>query len=90
MKHGVSRLTGAGRITLRARRDDGRLVVTVWDNGPGPGGGEEGVGLKNTRGRLQTMYGASYGVTLRPGVNGGTEAELTLPYHTTARVARAS
>ena len=90
MKHGVSQVTGVGRITLRARREGDRLVITVWDNGPGPAGGEEGVGLTNTNARLETMYGAGYAVVLRRGGSGGTDAELSVPYHTANPAARAS
>ena len=90
MKHGVSQVSGVGRIALHARRDGDRLVITVSDNGPGPMGGEAGVGLTNTNARLETMYGPGYRVVLRAGANGGTDAELTLPYHTAARAARAS
>jgi two-component system, LytTR family, sensor kinase len=55
----------------------------VTDNGPGPGRGEEGVGLRNTNARLSGMYGPEYRVVLRPSSAGGTEAEITLPFHTT-------
>ncbi len=96
IKHGVGRIAGGGHITVRARRsraaDIDVLVVTVTDNGLGPGGGDEGVGLRNTNARLREMYGDVYRVVLRPAgeSGGGTEAELALPYHTAAAVARAS
>jgi two-component system LytT family sensor kinase len=85
IKHGVSQVTGIGRIELVARRRGDDLVVTVADNGPGPGDGSEGVGLRNTNARLREMYGPAHHVVLRPArSNGstGTEAEITLPYHT--------
>jgi two-component system LytT family sensor kinase len=88
IKHGVSRITGSGSIAVRATRDGEQLVLTVTDNGPGPGAGPEGVGLHNTNARLRQMYGASDGVVLKPaaGSNGagvsGTIAEIVLPYHT--------
>jgi two-component system LytT family sensor kinase len=90
MKHGVSQVSGKGRIELHARRVADRLIVTVSDNGPGPGGGDLGVGLSNTNARLREMYGDSYVVTLRPAERGGTEAEVALPFHTTTLPARAS
>lgn len=96
IKHGVSRITGAGSIQLRAKRDDDRLVLTVTDNGPGPGGGAEGVGLRNTNARLRQMYGASHSVVVRPaegsenGGRTGTVAEIVLPYHTRPMDHRAS
>ena len=87
LKHGVGQHTGMGEIELRARRVDGNLVVTVRDNGPGPRGGEHGVGLTNTNARLRQMYGTPYRVELREaGPLGGTVAEIVLPFHTTPRV----
>lgn len=96
VKHGVGKLAGGGRISVVARRgraaETDALIVTVIDNGPGPGGGEEGVGLSNTNARLRGMYGDAFRVVLRPARQdgGGTEAEVALPYHTAARVTRAS
>lgn len=57
------------------------------DNGPGFDGGDrgdEGVGLRNTRARLEQLYGGAQSLTLRQGTEGGLIAEVTLPYHTRA------
>ena len=81
IKHGISRVTYPGQITVRARRSDSTLQLLVTDNGPGPGTGDEGVGLRNTNARLREMYGDEYVVVLRPAAGGGTEAEIALPYH---------
>ncbi|HUP46708.1 MAG TPA: histidine kinase [Thermoanaerobaculia bacterium] len=83
LKHGVSRSHGSGRVTLTARRDGDRLVVAVTDDGPGPGAAtsETGIGLANTRERLQQMYGDAGSLTLRgAGGGGGTTAEITVPF----------
>jgi sensor histidine kinase YesM len=86
VKHGVSKTEGAGRITIRARRDGDRTVMTVQDNGPGFGDadapGEEGVGLRNTRERLEQLYGSAQRLTLREAEGGGLIAEIVLPFHT--------
>jgi sensor histidine kinase YesM len=47
----------------------------------GTGGG---VGLSNTRARLDQLYGDDQSLSLRPAAEGGTVAEVTLPYHTGA------
>lgn len=90
IKHGISQVNGIGQIELRARHDGDRLVVTITDNGPGPAGGKEGVGLRNTNARLREMYGPTHEVVLRraspndgPGSATGTEAEIAVPFHTT-------
>jgi signal transduction histidine kinase len=79
-KHGVTGLTNHGRIVVRATRSAGDVVVAIVDNGPGPGDGT-GIGLSNTAARLSAMYGARASITLTPGLNGGTEATLVIPYH---------
>ena len=86
IKHGVSQAEGPGEIRIRSRQDGRRLVITVEDNGPGSADGSSslGVGLTNTNARLREMYGDSYAVTLRPRLPHGTEAEIVLPYHTSA------
>ncbi|MGH8219000.1 MAG: sensor histidine kinase [Steroidobacteraceae bacterium] len=88
VKHGVSKMVGAGRIEIRARREGERLVLTVQDNGPGFANGRppssEGVGLRNTRARLAQLYGAEQSLALRVAADGGFIAEVSLPYHTPA------
>ena len=88
MKHGVSKITGPGEITVRAVRDNGNLVIRVTDNGPGLAPGDEGVGLRNTNERLREMYGEEFAVQLQPADGGGTEARIVLPFHTAALAPR--
>ncbi len=94
VEHGVSRVeAGTGRLVLRARRaptpantGGDRLVLEVEDNGPGltAAGDRDGVGLGNTRARLEALYGEAQALTLRPAPAGGTVATITLPFHTAA------
>jgi len=81
IKHGVGRL-GGGVIAVASARAGDTLELVVRDSGIGPGGGPDGVGLRNTNARLAQLYGPQYGVLLRPGPSGGTEAVVTLPYRT--------
>ncbi|HYH83797.1 MAG TPA: histidine kinase [Longimicrobium sp.] len=83
VKHGVGRLRGAGKIQIAAHRRDGRVVLRVRDNGPGLAADpRDGVGLRNTRERLAQLYGDAQSLDLRPAEGGGTEAEVSLPFHT--------
>jgi signal transduction histidine kinase len=84
MKHGVSRLKEGGRIRIAAWREDGKVRLCVRDNGPGLNGGapREGVGVRNTRERLEQLYGGDQELALVPAEGGGVEARVTLPYHT--------
>ena len=100
LKHGVSAIDAPGRIEVRARRAGSDLVLTVRDNGPGPGPREgavagngetssmvgDGVGLRNTIARLEQLYGTRQRFALRAANGGdrGTVAEIHLPYHTVA------
>lgn len=88
IKHGMDELDGVGRIRIRARRQGDRLLLSVQDSGPAlPGSdtpSENGVGLRNTRARLEQLYDSAQSLTLRAAEEGGLVAEVTLPYHTRA------
>jgi signal transduction histidine kinase len=84
IKHGVSKIDEEGRIEIRAHRDGERLVLCVRDNGPrvaeqGLSAGE-GVGLRNTRERLEQLYGVDQHLTLRAADDGGVIAEVSIPF----------
>jgi len=85
--HGIKPHAKPGRIELRAHRADGALTLEVSDNGSGldkrqPA--EEGVGLSNTRARLQTLYGEAHRIELCDAPGGGLLARLTIPFRTAA------
>ena len=89
IQHGVSKAVGQGYLEVRAWRQDDQLCLSVRDNGPsfsGDGAVEtkEGVGLSNTRARLEQLYGAAQSLTFREADGGGLLAQITLPYHTAA------
>ncbi len=86
LEHGAARASGEGRIGIAAHRDGERLMLTVRDNGPGPGAGaHSGVGLANTRARLAQLYANDAEVRLITAPDGGGLAELDLPFHAMGR-----
>ena len=84
IKHGTSRVSGIGRLELEAVRRGDRLVLRVRDNGTGfEEGAAEGVGLSNTRARLEQLYGTEQKFEVR-NEDGFTVAEIEIPFHTRA------
>ena len=89
VKHGVSRVPGEGRITIRGYRDRDRLRVFLRNTGgePGTSGASEtdvtGIGLSNTRQRLNTLYGSDFTLSLYWPRDGGCQVSLDLPYRRT-------
>lgn len=89
IKHGVSNLRHGGEIVVAARREGPRLVLRVTDNGPGltttnGSANRQGVGIQNTRDRLEGLYGDEADFRLIPGEPSGLTAEISVPYHTTS------
>lgn len=86
VKHGVEKISTAGKIRIAARREVDRLVLLVSDNGPGPAKivklDDAGVGLANIRQRLEQLYGSGAVLTLAQAPNGGTVAQITMPFRT--------
>jgi LytS/YehU family sensor histidine kinase len=84
VRHGIGRRSVAGRIEISAAQVNGSLQIQVRDDGPGlpPGGldATRGIGLANTRARLQQLYGDAARLTVENGPHGGAVATLVLPY----------
>ena len=83
IRHGVEKMTEAGRIEIEALLNENTLVLRVSDNGPGesatPDVESAGVGLRNTRARLEQLYGPSGQFSLSRNAEGLTVAEVRLP-----------
>jgi two-component system LytT family sensor kinase len=85
IRHGVAMLDRPGRLTIRARRRDAKLCLEIEDNGPGldngssPVSGGRGVGLTNTRARLEGVYGAQQRLELLRGADGGMLVRIEIP-----------
>lgn len=81
VKYAVSPVSRPVTITLAAREDFDRLVITVSDDGPGVPQGEShgfGIGLANVRDRLEARFGPDIGFTSGP-VVGGYRSEIRIP-----------
>lgn len=85
VKHAVATSSGQVTITLAAREDYGRLVLTVADDGtPAPYAAAEprpgyGIGLANVRERLEARFGNEATITAGTRPEGGYATELRLP-----------
>ena len=81
VKYAVSRVSRQVTITLAAREEFDRLVITVSDDGPGvPQGANHGfgIGLANVRDRLEARFGPDIGFSSAP-VPGGYCTEIRIP-----------
>jgi LytS/YehU family sensor histidine kinase len=88
LRHGVAQLAGPARITVRAaRRQDPQhgeeLHLELFNSGTLSSSLRPGIGLQNTRERLQRLYGERHGFELRQ-VEGGVLACLRLPWSVVA------
>lgn len=75
VKHAVAPSHGQVTITLAAREEYGRLVVTVSDNGNGVAANDEvrpgfGIGLSNVRERLEARFGEQASIVSGPSPEG--------------------
>ncbi|GEN12813.1 Histidine kinase-, DNA gyrase B-, and HSP90-like ATPase [Myxococcus fulvus] len=83
IKHGTSRRAARGNIWVHTLRRGDRLVLEVRDDGPGLDTGSPpgtGIGVANTRERIQQLHGEGYGVTLEDAPGGGALARVELPF----------
>jgi len=85
VRHGIAPSEEGGRITLRIRLADGRLLVSVEDTGVGVEDGDtrsltqNGVGLRNTDARLRRLFGPEAGLRLEPREPHGFRVSFSIP-----------
>lgn len=87
IQHGIEPHARPGRIELKSSRVGNALHLEVRDNGDGlPSGAalEEGIGLSNSRARLQQLYGAHSRFELRNAVEGGLAVTIVIPFRLSA------
>ena len=85
IRHGVARRAEPGTLAISARVTGGALEICVRDDGAGIERAEEqraGIGLSNTRERLQALYGDAASVTIATAEHRGTEVTLRIPFRT--------
>ncbi|HET8623712.1 MAG TPA: histidine kinase [Gemmatimonadales bacterium] len=83
IKHGRDPHTGEARIEVGARREGADVLLWVRDHGPGiPNGApiRPNVGLRNTRERVERLYGSAGAFILANAPGGGALATVRLPY----------
>jgi two-component system, LytTR family, sensor kinase len=84
LRHGDPGEEHPARIRILARGENGRLALEVTDNGPGEGdsaGGSpgHGIGLENTRRRLELLYPGDHRFEAGSRPEGGFRVRIEIP-----------
>jgi two-component system LytT family sensor kinase len=85
MKHGIAQSVDKGHVQISAGREDDRLWMEVRDNGGGLHGStvkklRTGVGLSNTRARLDVLYPGRHRLDFTE-LYGGLAVRVEIPFH---------
>ncbi len=85
LRHGDPGADKRAEVAVRARRENGRLLLAVDDNGPGVTGAPEdaigrGVGLANSQRRLAQLYGADQRFSIANRDTGGLTVRIEIPF----------
>jgi signal transduction histidine kinase len=82
VKHGIAPRSAGGLVTIGARLSGGALEISVADDGVGfRERSGQGVGLANTRARLQAQFGDCGGLDVARNAGGGTVATVRIPWN---------
>jgi two-component system, LytTR family, sensor kinase len=87
IRHSVAQRTTPVNLTILADREDGHLRLQVSDDGAGLPAGwrwdtHAGVGLTNTKQRLEQLYPAAHQLTVSNAEGSGVTVEIILPFRT--------
>jgi len=84
LRHGIGPKVGVGCVDVQARQEGGALILTVRDNGVGLPPDKlhafhSGVGLSNTRSRLENLYGDRHRFEFQTPPAGGLQVTIVVP-----------
>ena len=86
IKHAISLSESGGTIDIAAKIEDGKLCLLVTDSGPETATGSdvemelsEGAGLRNTRERLEVLYGNRQSLELLTRKSAGLTVKVCIP-----------
>ena len=87
IRHGFGATRRGGAILLEAKRAGDTLVLTVADNGKGFAGDvlatpDDGLGLANTRRRIEQIYGPGHSLHCSNLATSGASVVIQIPFHT--------
>ena len=85
MRHGIAQKIGGGRVEISATREGDELCLVVRDTGPGLSPDtraalDTGVGLTNTRSRLQHLFGDRHRFEFQQPAGGGLAVKISIPF----------
>jgi len=70
IKHGLSKITEAGRITIEVKQLENDLLIIIFDSGPDfPEEPVSGYGLQNLNDKLEIIYGKDASINWENGEN---------------------
>ncbi|MEK6280125.1 MAG: histidine kinase [Acidobacteriota bacterium] len=85
IRHAVAPRATRSLLEIRATRRNGDVELLVRDDGPGIHSevvSTNGIGLRNTRARLEKLYGPAHSFHLTPAEGGGLQVTIIIPFHT--------
>jgi sensor histidine kinase YesM len=90
IKHNDLENSDRTKVRVRIYHEDSFLIMTVQDNGPGFNGDtagllSKGIGLSNTRERLQRLYGNNQRLEFSKSPEGGLQVVIRIPYESLER-----
>lgn len=95
VRHGIEPRETGGTIFIRAQRGESSLQFEIRDDGEGLKAGQlaalrEGIGLSNTKARLQELYGEAHRFRITPNAEGGLTVTVEVPWRAVTKDARHS
>ena len=84
LQHGIGARPGPGKLQLAVTHEDGRIEITIEDDGAGlarerDGQARRGLGLESARERLRLLHGDDCRFELAPSAPRGTAIRLSFP-----------